>query len=158
MSRGGYSRRKSQSRRAAYRLSPAAGAMAASDPILFDTLAEIVTSNRRNIQALETANLLPGALFASEVIPTDGLPAQRKRARHKWFVRIKDRLADADLVFVDPDNGIEPAGFSYGSSKAGKSVLLSELRELAKPGRCLIVYHHHTRRKGGHHAEMAHCG
>jgi hypothetical protein len=34
--------------------------------------------------------------------------------------------------------------------------LLSELRELATPGRCLIVYHHHTRRKGGHHGEIEH--
>jgi hypothetical protein len=126
------------------------------DPILFDGFAEIVASNRRSAGALETADLLPGAPFASEVIPTDGLPAQRKRARHQWFARMKERLADADLVFVDPDNGTEPVGFSYGSSKAGKSVLLSELRELANPGRCLIVYHHHTRRKGGHHAEIAH--
>jgi hypothetical protein len=126
------------------------------DPMLFDALAEIVASNRRNIRALETANLLPGALFANEVIPTDGLSAQRKRARHQWFARMQDRLADADLVFADPDNGLEPSGYSYGSSTAGKSVLLGELRELAKPERCLIVYHHHTRRKGGHHAEMVH--
>ena len=37
--------------------------------------------------------------------------------------------------------------------KAGKSVLLSELQELASravPDRL----HHHTRRKGGHHAEI----
>jgi hypothetical protein len=126
------------------------------DPMLFDVLAEIVASNRRDTRALETANLLPGALFANEVIPTGELPGQRKQARHQWLARMKDRLADADLVFVEPDNGLEPSGFSYDSTKAGKSVLLSELRELAKPGRCLIVYHHHTRRKGGHHAEMAH--
>ena len=59
-----------------------------------------------------------------------------------------------DLFFVDPDNGLEPAGYSHGSAKAGKSVLLSELRELARPGRCLIVYHHHSRRKGGHQCEI----
>src|SRR4029077_14352069 len=63
------------------------------DPILFHALANIVASNRRSVRALETANLLPGALSVSEVIPTDGLPAQRKRARHQWFVRMKDRLA-----------------------------------------------------------------
>jgi len=57
-------------------------------------------------------------------------------------------------VFVDPDNGLEPDGYSHGLAKAGKSVLLSELRELAKPGRCLIVYHHHTRQKGGHRTEI----
>jgi hypothetical protein len=58
---------------------------------------------------------------------------------------------EANMVFLDPDNELEPAGYSHGSSKAGKSILISELREMVRPGRCLIVYHHHTRRKGGHH-------
>jgi hypothetical protein len=60
-------------------------------------------------------------------------------------------------VFVDPDNGLEPVGQKHRSAKVGKSVLLTELRELATPGRCLIVYHHQTRRKGGHFAEMERC-
>ena len=64
------------------------------------------------------------------------------------------QLAEADLVFVDPDNGLEPAGYRPTSSKAGKSILLCELHDLSKPGRCLIVYHHHTRREGGHRAEI----
>jgi hypothetical protein len=42
-------------------------------------------------------------------------------------------------------------------AKAGKSVLLTELHELARPGRCLIVYHHQSRRKGGHQCEIIYC-
>ena len=30
---------------------------------------------------------------------------------------MKDSLTEADLVFVDPDNGLEPAGYSHGSAK-----------------------------------------
>jgi deoxyribodipyrimidine photolyase-like uncharacterized protein len=51
---------------------------------------------------------------------------------------------------------LEPAGFHPTAAKSGKSIMISELRQLASPGRCLIVYHHHTRRAGGHHAEMKH--
>lgn len=69
---------------------------------------------------------------------------------------MKDRLTGADIAFVDPDNGLEPAGYRHSSAKAGNSVLLSELRELARRGRCLIVYHHHSRRKGGHQCEIVH--
>ena len=115
------------------------------DPDLFDILVGVVSSGQRNVRALEASDILPGAIFADEVIPSDGLLAQRRQARHEWFVRMKDSLTGTDLSFVDPDNGIEPAGYSHGSAKAGKSVLLSELRELARPGRCLIVYHHHSR-------------
>jgi hypothetical protein len=126
------------------------------DPKLFDALADIVASGRRDVRALEGANLLPGALFATEMIPTRVPPARNQQARREWFVKMLARLTDADLVFADPDNGLEPSGYRRGSAKAGKSVLLSELSELTRPKRCVIVYHHQTRRKGGHQAEIAH--
>lgn len=124
------------------------------DPQLFDALAQIVRTDRRNVRALEAANVLPGAIFASEVIPFYEPVAEGRRARQNWFSGIIKKLAEADLVFVDPDNGLEPDGYRPGSAKAGKSILISDLQELARPGRCLIVYHHHTRRKGGHHGEI----
>jgi hypothetical protein len=126
------------------------------DPALFDALGQIVSSGRRDVRALEAAKLLPGAIFASEVFATNGPIALRRQARHEWFEIVQKTLEGTDLVFVDPDNGLEPAGFSHGSTKAGKSITLSELRELTMPGRSLIVYHHHTRRAGGHHAEIEH--
>jgi hypothetical protein len=113
-----------------------------------------VAADRRHVRALEDANLLRGAIFASEVVPMHRPARLRGKARREWFARTLDSLAEADLVFVDPDNGLEPTGFSHGSAKAGKSVMFSELLELACPGRCLIVYHHHTRRVGGHDAEI----
>jgi len=113
-----------------------------------------VAAKQRDIRALEAVNILSGAIFASERIPSGESVAERRRARQEWFTRAVQRLAEADLVFVYPDNGLEPDGYSYGSAKAGKSILLSELQELARPGRCLIVYHHQTRRKGGHNGEI----
>jgi hypothetical protein len=126
------------------------------DPDLFDSLSQIVASGRRDVRALEASNILPGAAFATDLIPTGGPIMQRRQARRKWFQAVRQTVQEADLVFLDPDNGLEPAGYSHGSAKAGKSILLAELRELTQPGRCLIVYHHHTRRAGGHHAEIEH--
>jgi hypothetical protein len=65
-------------------------------------------------------------------------------------------LERADVLFLDPDNGLEPAGFRPTAAKSGKSIKISEIRQLAATGRCLIVYHHQSRRKGGHDAEMQH--
>jgi hypothetical protein len=123
---------------------------------LFDVLAQMVASDRRDVRALETADVLPGAIFASEVMPVGGPIADRPRERRQWLTRVQSTLEDANMVFLDPDNGLEPAGYSHGSSTAGKSILISELREMVRPGRCLIVYHPHTRRKGGHHSEIEH--
>jgi hypothetical protein len=125
------------------------------DPELFDALAKIVASNRRNIRALEAANILPGAIFANEPMPVGGPLPRRLLDRRRWFENVQRALGRADVLFADPDNGLAPVGYSHGSAKAGKSILLNELHELASPGRCLIVYHHQTRRKGGHQLEVA---
>lgn len=126
------------------------------DPDLFDALSRIVVSGQRHVGALEAADILLGAIFANEVIPSNGPVHQRPQTRAEWFVKTKETVAHADLLFVDPDNGLEPAGFSHSTAKAGKSITLAELRDLTRPGRCLIVYHHQTRRPGGHHAEIEH--
>ncbi len=124
------------------------------DPKLFDALARIVSANQRDVRALEAADLLPGAIHSSEMLPIGGQRSERSRERHRWLSRVRSRLAEADLVFVDPDNGLEPAGYNPFSAKVGKNVLLTELHELARPGRCLIVYHHQSRRRGGHQCEI----
>ena len=61
------------------------------DPELFNALTKIVASNRRDVCALEEANLLPDALFAGEMIPTNTLASQRGQVRHEWFARAKDQ-------------------------------------------------------------------
>jgi hypothetical protein len=124
------------------------------DPALFDTLCRVVRSATREVQALEQANILPGTVFANELIPVH-VPANRRgEARREWFLSVQQALKETDLVFVDPDNGLEPAGHRPGSAASGESVMVSELLELAKPGRCIIVYRYQTRRKGGHEAEI----
>lgn len=124
------------------------------DPGLFDALGGIVSASQRHVRALETADLLPGAIFHSDVIRTNEAITQRRQVRQEWFETVLATLHEADLVFADPNNGLEPDGYSHGSAKAGKSITVAELRAFARPGRCLIVYHHQTRRTGGHHAEI----
>jgi hypothetical protein len=125
----------------------------------------MVSSGQRSVGALEMANVLPGATFASEIVPTGSAKTRGQRARGKWLEAVRRKLERSDLLvfsppptllFVDPDNGLEPAGFHPTSSRSGKSIMISEVHQLARPGRCLIVYHHHTRRASGHHAEMKH--
>ena len=126
------------------------------DPELFDGLANIVAQGRRRVQDLQEASLLADANYADEVIPTAGTPADRRAGRVAWFSRCQEALVDCDLVFADPDNGLETAGFSPGAMVGGKCIAVAEVKRLAAPGRTLIIYHHHTRRKGGHLAELEH--
>jgi hypothetical protein len=123
------------------------------DPVLFDALAEIVNTGRRAIQALENPSLLPGASFASDTIPT--APHQQQwQTRAEWFDAVKAKLTACNLVFLDPDNGLQPDRFRSGGRTAGKYVRFAELTSLRSPGRSVVVYHHQTRRRGGHLAEI----
>ena len=128
------------------------------DAELFDALREIVQTGQRSVASLEQAGLLADAVLASRPVPQEVVTAARSTARAAWFDLTLNVLAAANLVFVDPDNGLEPASFSPTQAKAGKSIALEELTALSAPGRCLVVYHHQTRRKGGHLAEIEHWG
>ncbi len=128
------------------------------DPDLFDRLRKVVTAGERRVEALQHADVLPGAVYCDDRIPTGGTFGQRILAREQWLQRVKSTVNGCDLVFIDPDNGLETKRFKPGAPKACKSVSLGELQALRSPERTLIVYHHQTRMKGGHRLELAHWG
>lgn len=128
------------------------------DPQVFDCLRDVVRSGARRIEALEASGLLDNAAFHREVLPAEGTGRPLATARKRWLADMKAATETCDLLFVDPDNGLEPLRFSFGSRRSAKSVALCELRALQRRDRCLVVYHHQTRRKGGHRAEISHWG
>ena len=111
------------------------------DPELFDCLDALVRAFRagrpREVSALEHGDLLGGAVFHREIVP------RARDERAVWFAGLVAKVDHCDLVFVDPDNGLE------GASLSPKSVAWEELRALRRKGRTLIVYHHQTRYRGG---------
>lgn len=130
----------------------------AFDPPAFDHLKAVVASGERRVSALEHDDLLRGALYFREPVPTGGAISARRTARTAWLNRLSAAVEPCDLVFLDPDNGFETKGFDLGAAKAGKSVALAELQALQRPGRTLLVYHHQTRMRGGHEFELGHWG
>lgn len=78
----------------------------------------------RSIAALEQAPIWPdGTLFHRE-------PTPARLGRDAWGVRKRAALADADLIFLDPDNGLGDA--------SEKHATYDELRLSRKAGRALV--------------------
>ena len=100
--------------------------------------------------------LLPGAVFADEMLWADGQP-NRPVWRRGWFTRVAKRLEDCDLVFVDPDNGLCANNkFNYsGEDRGWKRLPLGEALMLSE-NRTAVVYHHNSRFRGGVRAEIDH--
>ncbi|MCY4192535.1 MAG: hypothetical protein OXD42_14660 [Rhodospirillaceae bacterium] len=124
---------------------------------LFDDLRKIVDREQRSIAAVQESGILGDAIFADEPLDMKNVPVRcRTNWRRTWFERVKETLADCDLVFADPDNGIVPEEkFSPTRKRSTKSISVGEARDIAK-GRTAVIYHHNTRRKGGHRKEIRH--
>jgi hypothetical protein len=113
-------------------------ALRACDADLMRCLAHVVADGR-SVRALETCRALPaGSLTHHEMLD----PILGGAGRRGWHRRALAALADAAVVFVDPDNGIRTA--SRGS-KLHKFALIDELADYAARGQSLVAYHHADR-------------
>jgi hypothetical protein len=107
-------------------------------PEIFDTLMNIVEGTRagtRGVMALEASGLLADALFHRTEVP------RSLSLRLKWSEQLVQAVSDADLVFLDPDNGIQ------GSRLSPKHVALSEIAALRRQDRTLVFAQRHTGRR-----------
>lgn len=125
------------------------------DPELFDVLNQVVSTSR-SVEALMQAGAVEGLSFTERLKSASEPADKRCRWRSDWFERACNKLADADLVFADPDNGlVDDAPKRRRDLKFAKQMPLQEALALAA-GRTAVIYHHNTRRKGGHDAEVDH--
>ena len=122
---------------------------------LFDNLKQVVDLEQRSVKEVQERRILGDAVFADERLDIKEVPFRcRKNWRRKWFDRMKKTLADCDLVFADPDNGLAcEKNFSPTRKPSAKSIPVYEANTLAD-GRTAVIYHHNTRRKGGHVKEI----
>lgn len=124
------------------------------DDELFDALKKL-TTNQRSVANLQRSGILGDAVFTSDRLEVAAVKVRdRTRWRHQWFERIKRQLADCDLVFADPDNGLVPNDrFKPTWRVNAKRIPLAEAIALAE-GRTAVIYHHNSRRRGGHLKEI----
>ena len=116
------------------------------DPPLYDALREIVKRGDRRIEAVEKSGLLgPDTVFYDRQIPNPGKHTRgegRVRARLGWVEGALGATAGRDVVFLDPDNGLEPKRLPITSAKAPKYAYLSEVEKWFGRGQSVVIYHH----------------
>ena len=123
------------------------------DPIIFDYLRDIVFENKRSVESVEVGGILgDNVSFYSQpiIIPKNVRVTEKRAFRKKWHERAFEKLRDCDIVFLDPDNGLEVKSvspYSAGKKNGGKYVAISELAEYYNSGKSVIVYNHRDRSK-----------
>jgi hypothetical protein len=123
---------------------------------LFDALKNAVANGRRNIT--EIGQILPGAVYHADILLDD------KESRAHYFDRLESRIASSDLVFFDPDNGMEVKSKPKGRRGSAKFLYWDEVRRINAMGKSMIVFQHFARLKrdvfvaGLQQRFMAECG
>jgi hypothetical protein len=122
----------------------------ALNPELHTAMNLLVRGAKRRVAEVRRAAVLPpGTVFFEEpTVGELGLGASGKRReafRTDWFIRAQAAVAGADVVFLDPDNGIEVRSVPRRAPKAGKYVFWDEIEALWARGHSLLIYHHLNR-------------
>jgi hypothetical protein len=100
------------------------------DPELLEALRPYDLRTNRRIADFERAGILPrGTGYFSELLRADSRPA--------WHTRAREALAASDLVFLDPDNGLEVK--SMTARTAPKYALYAETLDYFRAGKIVIA-------------------
>ncbi|MBU1022691.1 hypothetical protein KKB99_00295 [bacterium] len=112
----------------------------AFDPVLFDFLHENIEIKKiKDVNVLQRAGIVPAAHYYSSHLPDD---ATGRKAYFSDYMRYSENM---DLIFFDPDNGIEVKSINYGSKDSSKYIYWSELVDAYAKGSSLLTYQHFPR-------------
>src|SRR5438552_3458945 len=64
-----------------------------------------------------------------------------------YMGRALDFLSGVDLIFFDPDNGIEIKSKPRGRKSSSKFLYWDEIAQAHRPGRSVLIYQHYVRQK-----------
>lgn len=130
---------RTDGRRVGY-LEDAAG-LGALDPAVFTALGGMIQAGRRSVAALQATGVLPGARFYQGMLRDDAA------ARARYFERVWRELGPEDLVFFDPDNGLQVRSVPHGRRNSCKYLFWHEVERALGERRSVCVYQHFPRVK-----------
>lgn len=103
------------------------------DPELFDCLADIVHRQKRSIEEIEASGVLTAAFFSDALVPAN---------RSHWHQAALVTTIGTDIVFLDPDNGLETAKMHERRSAKEKHTTWQEVKDYYNRGQSVILYQH----------------
>jgi hypothetical protein len=114
------------------------------DPTLFDSLALCLENKaNRSVYWAEENNIIPKSVYFPELL------LDKKGKRWEYFSKFKSVAAKSDILFFDPDNGIEVKSVPIGRKNCNKYIYWLEIIDAYASGKSLLIYQHFIREKRG---------
>jgi hypothetical protein len=109
------------------------------DPNLFDKLRAAVWAGKRSVNMVEEAEILPSSRFYRQLLLDDA------DSRQGYFEGFWELAQGCDLVFFDPDIGMEVRSTPYGRKRSSQYLYWGELIDAFSKGYSTLVYQHFPR-------------
>jgi hypothetical protein len=123
---------------------------ALDDPLL-EALDAIIASGNGSLSALSSSRIFQDdTVFYEAVTAASSASLWRNdRLQHRagWLDRALSVTSECNLVFFDPDNGLEVSSVPKHHRNAGKYIYWDDLAPFWRRGQALLVYHHLNRTK-----------
>jgi hypothetical protein len=115
-------------------------------PKLAKALQKVSSSRERGVKALEHDDFVPsGTTFFSSPLPRRSNHPDWRRMREQrqtWINAAVNEMRGRDLVFLDPDNGLAPVGYSKSKKNSAKYAWVDEINQFSANGSSVILYQH----------------
>ena len=105
---------------------------------LYCALQKIGLSNNRTVARLERAKLFENTLFWNKIL--------EGKSRDKWHLEALKKLGKQDVIFLDPDNGLEVKSTNPYSKNGNKYTTYKEAADYYVQGATVIIYNHRDRK------------
>jgi hypothetical protein len=112
------------------------------DEGLFDFLTTIQTkSDDSRLSLIEEGGIIPRASYFSDIIPDS------PKDRASCLERCEQQFSECDLLFFDPDNGLDVPSKALGHKGSCKYLYREEVQRFYSSGKSLLIYQHFCREK-----------
>ena len=146
------------------------------DPTLYDALSEMVFGSERHVRAVRLKGVLPSStVFHETPLSFEGMTrrgafARSARVAHRrsWVQHAVEAVKRCDVIFIDPDNGLEVPSRARHHRRGPKYCFLEELLLYSGTGQSIVIYQHIDRRSAAEdqikerlsqvNERLRHCG
>ena len=118
-------------------------------PRLYQRFQRIHATGEKHVGVYARHGVLPNITYFPEPLSYDGQPSnKRTQWRSGWLERAMCVAEQADLIMLDPDNGLMADRLSLRSQSAVKYATLDECAAFHADGRRTLIVYQHAHRQG----------
>jgi len=124
------------------------------DPELHSFLSQCISQGNRDVKQIADFYRFLNVTFYNELLHIEHIKAlsekgrnERTKLRSQWFENSLQQLKNTDIIFCDPDNGLETKSLSKVGKDSVKFVFADEIKEMLNRGHSVIFYNHRDRSK-----------